>query len=395
MELPPGTFLKQNRYQIQSTIGQGGFGITYLARDRKTSGYVALKENFPDVGIRKGTQIIWMRTTPRQQQEQIQKFKTEAQYLSQCIHPHIVRVVDWFEENNTAYAVMQFIEGNSLAEFLMSDKIISQSLLLSYFKQISAALQVIHLHNLLHRDIKPDNILINSQNRAILIDFGAAREYIAGKTGRMTEILTPGYAPIEQYYFLRKRSPGTDIYALCATMYHLLTQEPPPDSTARYPRDVLIPPRQIVPSLNPQLERVILRGMARDLAQRFSSAGELLQALNSIDDKPTARLIYLKVPMVEFILDGSATIIGRPDPNSTNVKIDLTHFTDADTISRHHGMIYREHQTWKVKDLGSKNKVFIKRCGQNRFSSSITTPEILFSGDEIAFGKVRFLFQNF
>ena len=395
MELPPGTFLKQNRYQIHSTIGQGGFGITYLARDCQISGYVALKENFPDVGIRKGTQVIWMRTTPRQQQEQIQKFKTEAQYLSQCIHPHIVRVSDWFEENNTAYAVMQFIVGHSLAEFLISDQTISQSLLLSYFKQISAALQVVHLHNLLHRDIKPDNILINSQNRAVLIDFGAAREYTAGKTGRMTEILTPGYAPIEQYHSLRKRSPGTDIYALCATMYHLLTKQPPPDSIARYPKDILIPPRQIVPNLNPQLEQIILTGMARDLAQRFSSAVELLQALNSIDYKPTARLIYLKAPMVEFILDGSETIIGRSDRNSTDVRVDLANLTDADTVSRHHGVIYHEHNIWKIKDLGSKNRIFIKRCGQHRFGSSITTPEILFSGDEIAFGKVRFLFQNF
>ena len=395
MELPPSTFLKNQRYQIETTIGQGGFGITYRGRDSKTSSYVAIKENFPDVGIRKGTQIIWMRTTSKEQQEQLQKFKNEAQYLSQCIHPHIVRVYDWFEENNTAYVVMKFISGDPLAEFLIAEEMISQSYLLHYFKPIAAALQVIHLHNLLHRDIKPDNILIDSQDRAILIDFGAAREYIAGKTGRMTEILTPGYAPIEQYNSLKKRGAGTDIYALCATMYHLLTKEPPPDSIARYPEDILIPPRKIVPQINPQLEQIILTGMARDLSQRFSSAGELLQALNLIEENTTARLIHLKAPMLEFILDGSQTIIGRSDINNADVRVDLANCSHADTVSRYHGVIYREGKKWKVKDLSSSNGIFIKSFGQNRFGGRITAPEILLSGDEVAFGKVRFLFQNF
>ena len=394
MELPPGTFLKNQRYQIETTIGQGGFGITYRGRDSKNSSSVAIKENFPDVGIRKGTQIIWFRTTPKEQKEQLQKFKSEAQYLSQCIHPHIVRVYDWFEENNTAYVVMKFISGYSLVEFLRGEKMISQSLLLRYFKQIAAALQVIHLHNLLHRDIKPDNILIDSQNRAILIDFGAAREYIAGKTGKMTQILTPGYAPIEQYHILQKRSAGTDIYGLCATMYHLLTKIPPPDSIARYPKDILIPPRKIIPQINPQLEQIILTGMARDLAQRFSSAGKLLQALNLIDKNASARLIYLKTPIVEFILDSSQTIIGRSDINSADVRIDLANFENADTVSRSHGVIYQEQKNWKVKDNGSKNGIFIRRFGQNHFRK-ITASEILFSGDEVAFGKVRFLFQTF
>ncbi len=135
--------------------------------------------------------------------------------------------------------------------------------------------------------------------------------------------------------------------------------------------------------------------MARDLSQRFSSAGELLQALNSINDNTTARLIHLKAPMLEFILDDSQTIVGRSDINNADVRVDLANCSNADTVSRYHGVIYREGKKWKVKDLSSSNGIFIKSFGQNRFGGRITAPEILLSGDEIAFGKVRFLFQNF
>ena len=397
MELPRGTLLKQGQYHIESTLGEGGFGITYRGIDFKTSRQVAIKENWPDSGVRQGTQVLWTRTTPQQQQEELHKFKSEAQYLFKCIHPHVVRVYDWFEENNTAYSVMNFVPGKSLSDIFMEQGKLQEDELINYFLQITAALQVVHLNNLLHRDIKPENILIDRQGQAILIDFGATREYIAGKTGRMTAILTPGYAPIEQYSLVSQRGAGTDIYALCASMYHLLTGEEPPDSITRYPHDNLIPPRLLLPTINPQLEKVILNGMARELPNRFATATQLIQALNKITGNSRARLLSLKAnsPRIEFILDGSQAIVGRSDSVPGSVQVNLENFPQSETVSRKHGIVYREGINWKVKDLGATNGIFIKSFGQTRFSRKITVPEKLNSGDEIAFGRVRLLFQTY
>lgn len=396
MELAPGTLLKQRRYQIEKTLGVGGFGITYRGIDLQHSCYVAIKENWPDNAIRQGTTVVWTRSTPKQRQEQIHKFKTEAQYLSQCVHPNVVKVYDWFEENDTAYTIMDFIAGKPLWDIFKEQGRLPENQILHYFRQIAAALQIIHSKNLLHRDIKPENILIDSQGRAILIDFGATRQYRAGKTGKMTAILTPGYAPREQYSSHNKRSPATDIYALCATIYHLVTGEFPIESVARYPNDILIPPRQLV-NISPQLEQIILKGMSNEIEGRFQSAVELIQALNSMTGVETARLVATQAgsPIREFTLTKDAIVIGRSDPDTGPVDVNLSAFPGAETVSRHHGQIYREQNQWKVKDLGSTNHIFIRRSQQARFGAMITTPEILNSGDEVAFGKVRLLFQTF
>lgn len=398
MELAPGTLLKQQQYQVQTTLGKGGFGITYRGIDLKSSRTVAIKENWPESGVRQGTTVIWPHhTTRKQQQEELQKFKGEAQYLSQCIHPNIVKVYDWFEENNTAYTVMEFIKGRLLSDLFEAEGLLPENRIQRYLMQIAAALQVIHAKNLLHRDIKPENIIITAEDRAILIDFGATREFIAGKTGRMTAILTPGYAPLEQYSVTSKRGAGTDIYALCASMYHLLTGQWPPEPPERYPADSLIPPRQIVPSINPHFEQILLIGMARKLENRFQSVTALMQALNSIIETHNARLVFIhnRELLAEFSLTGDRTIIGRSDLNTGSVHIDLNPLVGNETVSRRHGQIYRDGKQWKISDLGSQNGIFIKRSGQPRFGAKITSPEPLFSGDEIAFGKVRCLFQIF
>ncbi|MDD1468690.1 tetratricopeptide repeat protein, partial [Dolichospermum sp. ST_sed5] len=149
------------------------------------------------------------------------------------------------------------------------------------------ALKVIHSHNLLHRDIKPENIIVVSSDKAVLIDFGAAREFIAGQTGDMTRILTPGYAPYEQYIQKSKRFPGTDIYALCASMYELLTAQLPAEATDRASAflqnssvDTLSSPRQLRPNLSLLMEKVILTGMQFRVEDRFQTADELIDALN-------------------------------------------------------------------------------------------------------------------
>ncbi|MBP0020062.1 MAG: protein kinase [Cyanobacteria bacterium SBLK] len=396
MQLPPGTRLKQQRYEIETTLGQGGFGITYRGIDRLHSLRVAIKENWPDSAVRQGTTVIWMRENEEKKQEQLQKFKNEAKYLSKCIHPNIVRVYDWFEENDTAYTVMSFIQGKSLWDLFLENGRFPIDRWLRYLLQVAAALQVIHGKNLLHRDIKPENILIDSRDRAILIDFGAMREYQARKTGKMTAILTPAYAPIEQYSTTGKHDPAIDIYALCASMYHLLTGYPPAEAPDRISSDRLIPPSQLV-NVDSRLEKILLIGMARDRESRFQSAGKLMECLNGFNIVGTARLVYLHLGFdaFEFEISGDRAIIGRSDSQTGAVDIDLNHFRDRDSISRRHGELYKEGDRWKVRDLGSTNHIYIKRSGGSQFSPKIAVPEFVNSGDEISFGKIRFLFQIF
>ncbi|MBP0020061.1 MAG: protein kinase [Cyanobacteria bacterium SBLK] len=280
LHLAPQTSLKHGRYQIDKTLGEGGFGITYKACDRTNTGDIAIKELFPDKSVRKGTTIIWSNSiTPQSRQEQINKFKGEAEYLSKCVHPNIVRVYDWFEENNTAYIVMDFVNGKPLSKMLEEQTILPEHQVKKYFIQLAQALKIVHANNLLHRDIKPENIIVNQDDRAILIDFGNAREFIAGKTQKMTQIGTPQYAPLEQGSAKGRRNPSLDIYSLCASMYELITGELPVQATDRVHVDNLKPPRQIVPSLDPVTERVILTGMRMKAEDRFQNADEMIQAL--------------------------------------------------------------------------------------------------------------------
>lgn len=279
--LPAGTLLKQCQYKVETTWGEGGFGITYKGRDLGNSRDVAIKELWPEKASRvHGKTVIWSPSiTPKNRQEQIQNFEREAQYLSMCLHPSIVRVYDWFSENNTAYIIMAFIQGKSLYEIYKQEGCLSQDKIKIYFIQVAEALKVVHSNNLLHRDIKPENIIITPKDRAILIDFGNTREYIAGQTNNMTRILTPGYAPLEQYSFRGRRGPSTDFYAVCASMYELITGQVPPEATDRFQSEVLIPPSQLVPGIEPLTEQIILTGMKIEARDRFQNADELINAL--------------------------------------------------------------------------------------------------------------------
>ncbi|CAD5989249.1 Serine/threonine-protein kinase PrkC [Planktothrix tepida] len=288
--LPPNTLLKQNQYRIEKTLGEGGFGITYKGIDLKNSREVAIKENWPEKSSRVGKTVVWSPLiSPKDINEQLAKFIAEAQVISKCQHPNIVKVYDYFPENNTAYIVMEFLKGQSLYDILKTEKRLPEARVKKYLIEITQALKVIHENQLLHRDIKPENIMIDQQDRAVLIDFGNAREFIANKTKRMTQTLTRGYAPIEQYSETGRRGPSTDLYALCASMYELLTGELPPEAIDRLHTDTLKPPRQIVPSLDPTTEKVILMGLRMRVEERFQTADELIDALQGKFVSPSLR----------------------------------------------------------------------------------------------------------
>jgi eukaryotic-like serine/threonine-protein kinase len=281
--LPIDAVLKQGQYQIQKTIGEGGFGITYQGQDLVNHKTVAIKELWPEKGSRMPTGSIgWPPSiSPQNKQQQIDNFQKEAEYISRCSHPSIVKVYDYFSVNNTAYIVMDFIDGRSLADELKNaGGKLNEAKVKHYFLQIAEALKIIHANNILHRDIKPENIIINPQDRAILIDFGTAREFIAGLTNKMTRALTPGYAPLEQYSLSGRRSPALDIYAVCATIYHLVSGQVPPEPTDRLQNDPLILPSQLVPNIDRLLEQVILSGLKLKAEERVQTADELIEALN-------------------------------------------------------------------------------------------------------------------
>ena len=278
--LPQGSYLKQGQYEIIGILGEGGFGITYHAKRRTDGKSVAVKELWPEKGARQGTVIAWPYSIPPNERTMLlNKFQLEAKYLKVCRHPNIVQVHEWFEENNTAYIIMDLIDGKSLYQTMQIYGQFPEAKLKHYFLQILEALTVIHNNNFLHRDIKPDNILINSNDDAVLIDFGATKEFMAGQTSEVSVTLTPGYAPLEQYSYRSKRFPSTDIYALCASMYHMITGEMPVSATDRTSVDELIPPQQIRPDISSNLAQTIWIGMSLHVEDRFQQTSDVIEAL--------------------------------------------------------------------------------------------------------------------
>ena len=285
--LSSGTLIKQGQYEIEKVLGEGGFGITYKGKNRQNSSFVAIKELWPEKSARQDSSVTWPSSiTPKERQLQINKFKLEASNQQKCQHLNIAEVYECFEENNTVYIIMALISGKSLYDILKEKGVLSENKIKHYFIQVAEALKVVHTNNFLHRDIKPDNILIDSKDRAILIDFGATKEFIAGQTREMSVTLTAGYAPYEQYSYRSKRYPATDFYALCASMYELLTEKPPIEAVDRVnalvqggSSDPLIPPRKLNPNISSLIEKVILTGMKINVAERFQTADELIDAL--------------------------------------------------------------------------------------------------------------------
>ena len=238
-ELNVGSYLQNGKYRIIGMLGQGGFGITYLAVQSGLERKVAIKEFFmKDLCNRDGsTSHVTLGTEGSRETVTRfrEKFLKEARNIARLNHPHIVRIHDIFEENGTAYYVMEYAEGGSLADLVKSKGCLSESEATSYILQIAEALAYIHSKKINHLDVKPANILLNELNEAILIDFGLSKQYDAltgGQTSTTPVGISEGYAPMEQYKQggVSEFSPETDIYALGATFFKLLTGKTPPGS---------------------------------------------------------------------------------------------------------------------------------------------------------------------
>lgn len=279
--LNPGVLLANGEYQISKVLGQGGFGITYRGVDTKLNRAVALKEFFPEGCWREGTTVVSAgRWNNSSYTDAKQRFLQEGQTLGQFNHPGIVQVFYYFEQNNTAYMVMEYLQGKTLADLLKSrGGKLPEADALNYIRVVGQALNVVHQARMLHLDIKPDNIMLPEDGRAVLIDFGAARDFAGRNTTRFTTLLTPGYAPLEQYGQSLKCADYTDVYALGATLYHLVTGRVPVSAIERAAGVTLKTAQEINFNLSDRISWGISKAMAMDINKRPPTVKEFLDLL--------------------------------------------------------------------------------------------------------------------
>ena len=295
--LTPGTRLGD--YRLDAVIGHGGFGITYRAFDTQLAKFVAIKEYLPvefavrggdgnvvPRGARVAEDFAWGRD----------RFLDEARALARFRHPHIVPVLRYFEANGTAYTVMEFEDGKSVGELLRQPAgRLSPEDVRRLADGLIGGLSAVHAQDFLHRDIKPSNIIIRRDGVPVLIDFGAARQAMGERTRTLTGVLTPQYAPIEQYALDGKQGPWSDIYAAAAVLHHAITGQPPPDAAARVGTDPYRPLATMhADRFEPAFLAAVDRGLAFAPSDRPQSVEEWAalfgQSIARVADAPTQRL---------------------------------------------------------------------------------------------------------
>ena len=284
--LKPGTRLA-GRYLVGCALGEGGFGITYLGRDEKLDMHVAVKEYYPKgYANRANTVSAKVECAAEGENRAVfekgrERFLREARSLAKFSgEAGIVDVRDFFEENNTAYIVMEYLEGETLAAYLKRKGKLTMQESLDLLLPVMRSLQKIHTQGIIHRDISPDNIMLAS-GRVKLLDFGAARSVSGAENRSLSVVLKPGYAPEEQYRSKGEQGPWTDVYALCATIYRCITGVTPDDAAQRVFSDDLKAPSTLGASISPAQERALLKGMALYRKDRWQSVDEMLNAIQS------------------------------------------------------------------------------------------------------------------
>lgn len=282
VQLRPGTVLN-NRYIIGRSVGEGGFGVVYKAYDTHFECIVAIKEFFSsrlftrypgETSVRVGKKTI------EEFKYRKNRFLTEARYIAKYnSNNNIVGVFDHFEENNTAYIVMELLKGTSLSKFIeKSGGKIEPTLAVDIICKICLALKDLHKDNIIHCDIAPDNIFIFDDNTVKVFDFGAAK--LADSEDVAIDIcMKPGYSPPEQYDQSNNLGPWTDIYAVGATLYLMLTGIKPDESTNRKINDTVIPPHLIDPAISENISLTVMKAMAVEKHLRFRTVDELVNAL--------------------------------------------------------------------------------------------------------------------
>lgn len=291
--LYPGTVLN-DRYIIGTVVGAGGFGVVYRAWDSTLEKMVAVKEYYPTTLVSRvpGEKQVYIYAKKRESEYYIgmERFLEEARNMARfSSHPHIVNVYNYFEENNTAYCVMEFMKGISFKTYIKQQGgIVKEETAIQVTLLVLDALKDIHKAGIIHRDIAPDNVMmITRENEKAgtefinvkLMDFGAARFSKGDTETNLTVVLKPGFAPAEQYKSRSKQGPFTDLYAVGAMLYRAVTGVMPEESTNRIKEECLAQPKDLNPQITEKTNNIILRAMAMQSELRFQSTDEFRQAL--------------------------------------------------------------------------------------------------------------------
>ena len=278
--LKPGTIL-HNQYLVGNSIGEGGFGITYVGKDLSLDMKIAIKEYYPS-GYANRNNTVSNKVTLNYQNEGeyfqsgVEHFLREAKSIAKFHNEiGIVDVRAFFEENDTAYIIMEYLEGENLSDKIRSGEKFEASEIFKLFLPMMNTLDKMHRENIIHRDITPENVRILPDGKLILMDFGSARYYSGMEKKTMSVQFKPGYAPFEQYNKNGNQGPWTDVYGLCATIYKCITGVTPVDSLERSQNDSLELPSKLGAKISEPLEKVLMYGMAIYPENRCPSMREL------------------------------------------------------------------------------------------------------------------------
>lgn len=328
--LPVGTVLKK-RYCIGEVLGKGGFGVTYKAFDTVDSKIVAVKEYYPSGLVHRDTGTTQISVSSKQYKDNFKvgadKFFEEAKMVSRFNgNPNIVNVYEFFYENGTVYFAMEYLDGVDLKHFVKErGGKLPQENVLYIADIITDALLIAHSMNVLHRDISPDNIFILNNGEVKLIDFGAARQVLAEQSKSISVILKQGFAPLEQYQRRGKQGPWTDIYALGATLYYVITGKMPDEVTERLDFPDIGSADEY--GVDPEFWEIIRKCMEVRAADRYQTVFELKEKLNALSIKPSP-LIWDEVPDKEKDIVDVAT--QNVIPGTVAVQADMPETVAAD-----------------------------------------------------------------
>ena len=331
MQLTTGTELQNGKFRIISVLGQGGFGITYLAQQERPNRKVAIKEFFMKEHCNRDSNTSHVSVGSIGSKDLVERFKQkflkEADLIASFDNANIIRIYDVFEENGTAYYVMEYLEGKSLKALVDESGALPEDVAVKYIRQVAEALKEVHENNLLHLDVKPANIMLDKKGNAVLIDFGISKHY--DEAGHQTSSagvgISEGYAPIEQYEAgaLKTFTPVTDIYALGATLFFLLTGTRPPKAS-----EVMNIGLPALPgNVSPAVRNAVETAMQPATAKRPQSVEEFVGLVESDEDKRVdgSSLYEVKVESVEAVAEGDETILENDD-------IDKTKFSKSPSV---------------------------------------------------------------
>ena len=285
----PARFLLEGRYLIVRTLGEGGFGITYLAWDALQCEQVAVKEYFPAGSAERAprsAQVVYTKDSRPAANRGLSRFTDEARILAELRDlPGIVSVRDFFSANDTAYIVMEYLDGVSLKKYVTrKGGKLPLADILGIMRPVMESLIPVHEKGLIHRDISPDNILITKHGEVKLIDFGAAQQGSAGDKNAAV-VLTQGFAPEEQYRARGEQGSWTDVYALGATIYFCITGRIPPESIQRAAKDTILRPSELGVAIASAQENALMKALAVTRKNRYLT---VRQFMNGIYRKPRA-----------------------------------------------------------------------------------------------------------